>query len=150
MGPEYNAFLYAPIGIDPNGSTISVLSAMARMDLDPWQEAAHLSVLSGKAAMRRLASLIAALPVNPSTTTEPALIAQRLIPLLPGQIAPTAIVQPLRKALLSSGALTPSRTVLIMLVLLIVFALVPLWYRSQGTPPQSVPQRSGMTTTPGK
>lgn len=85
IGPEYNTFLYATIGADPGGSALSVLSAMARMNLDPWQEAAKLAELPGKAAAGRLATLIAALPGGPSVADEPGIIAARLIKLLPQQ-----------------------------------------------------------------
>jgi hypothetical protein len=83
--PEYNTFLYATIGADPGGSELTVLSAMARMNVDPWQEAAKLAELPAKAATGKLASLIAALPGGPSTPDEPGLIAARLIKLLPQQ-----------------------------------------------------------------
>jgi hypothetical protein len=40
LGPEFENFLFAPIGEDSNGMVLSVLSALARLDIDPWQEAA--------------------------------------------------------------------------------------------------------------
>ena len=43
--PEFDDFLYAPIGADEGEMPLSVLSALARSDLDPWQEAAELSDL---------------------------------------------------------------------------------------------------------
>jgi hypothetical protein len=42
---EFDDFLYAAIGADRNESPLSVLSALARLNLDPWQEAAELSEL---------------------------------------------------------------------------------------------------------
>jgi hypothetical protein len=36
---EFDNFLYASIGADRNGMPLSVLSALARLDLDPWEEA---------------------------------------------------------------------------------------------------------------
>jgi hypothetical protein len=59
---EFDNFLFAPIGEESNGMLLSVLSALAPLDIDPWQEAAKLSGLLEGAATRRLASLIAALP----------------------------------------------------------------------------------------
>jgi hypothetical protein len=35
---EFNDFLFAPIGEDSNGMLVSVLSGLARLDVDPWQE----------------------------------------------------------------------------------------------------------------
>lgn len=61
LGPEFEDFLFAPIGADRNGMLLSVLSALARLDIDPWEEAARLAALPGEAATRRLSSLIATL-----------------------------------------------------------------------------------------
>ena len=40
LGSEFDDFLFAPIGADRIGMLLSVLSALARLDIDPWQEAA--------------------------------------------------------------------------------------------------------------
>ena len=64
--PEFENFLFAPIGADRNGMLLSVLSALARLDIDPWQEAVQLAALPEETATRRLSSLIAALPDGPS------------------------------------------------------------------------------------
>lgn len=45
FGSEFNDFLYAPIGGAGNEMPLSVLSALARLNLDPWKEAAELSDL---------------------------------------------------------------------------------------------------------
>jgi hypothetical protein len=60
-GSEFNQFLFAPIGEDKNGMLVSVLSGLARSDVDPWQEAAKLAQLPGEAATKELAALIGAL-----------------------------------------------------------------------------------------
>lgn len=88
LGSEFNAFLFAPVGDEKNGMVLTVLSALARLDVDPWREAAALARMPRAAANRRLSSLIAALPDAPSTSSPPAIIADRLIPLLPrGEIS---------------------------------------------------------------
>ena len=61
-GSEFNDFLFAPIGEDKNGMLVSVLSGLARSDVDPWQEAAKLAQLPGETATNELAELISALP----------------------------------------------------------------------------------------
>jgi hypothetical protein len=38
--PEFDDFLYAAIYTDKDGMPLSVLSALARMNVDPWEEAA--------------------------------------------------------------------------------------------------------------
>ncbi|MEP7063011.1 MAG: hypothetical protein ABI881_11490 [Betaproteobacteria bacterium] len=85
FNPEFDGFLMATIGGDSNnsGMQLSVLSALARLDVDPWQEAAELSRLPSETAIRKLTSLIAALPNGPSTRLDAGTIAARLIPLLP-------------------------------------------------------------------
>jgi hypothetical protein len=62
MGREFDEFLFATIGDDRHGQPLSVLSALARSNVDPWQEAASLSRISRNAATTRLTALIAALP----------------------------------------------------------------------------------------
>ncbi len=66
LGPEFNEFLFAPIGADRNGAYLSVVSALARLDLDPWAEAAKLAKLPIEIATQKLSSLIAALPDIPA------------------------------------------------------------------------------------
>jgi hypothetical protein len=83
LAPEFDDFLFAPIGEEQNGMLLSVISALARLDLDPWQEAANLAKLPVTTAARRLASLIASLPGSPSTHLDPGTTAARLIAHLP-------------------------------------------------------------------
>jgi hypothetical protein len=79
----FDAFLSAPIGEEKNGMLLSVLSALARLDLDPWREAAELARMPKQAAKQRLTSLIEALPDSLSTRPEPETISTRLFTLLP-------------------------------------------------------------------
>ncbi len=62
IGAQFDKFLYAPIREDRNGTPLSVLSALARLDVDPWQEALSLALMPKATAAARLAALIAALP----------------------------------------------------------------------------------------
>jgi len=80
---EFDAFLFAPIGEEKNGMLLSVLSALARLDRDPWREAAELARMPREAAKQRLTSLMEALPDCPTTRPEPWAISTRLIALLP-------------------------------------------------------------------
>ena len=70
-GSEFNNFLFASIGEDRNGMLVSVLSGLARSDVDPWQEAAKLAQLPGETATRELAALIGALPDRASAYPDP-------------------------------------------------------------------------------
>ena len=76
-------FLYAPVGADKSGMTLSLLSALSRLDLDPWKEAAELSELPTDTAAQSLASQIARLPGGRWESTDVRAIADRLIELLP-------------------------------------------------------------------
>ena len=84
-GSEFDDFLFAPIGEDfsDNGMQLSVLSALARQDVDPWEEAARLACLPSAVATQKLTSLIAALTSGRSTRLDPGAIAARLSALLP-------------------------------------------------------------------
>ena len=49
---EFDDFLYAAIGADRNEMPLTVLSALSRLDVDPWEEAAELSELPQDTAAR--------------------------------------------------------------------------------------------------
>ena len=83
IGPEFDKFLYASIGEGRNGTMLSVLSALARLDVDPWQEAACLARMPREAATDRLTALIAALPDEPTMDIPAKTIAADLTALLP-------------------------------------------------------------------
>jgi hypothetical protein len=83
LGSEFDNFLFAPIGEDLNEMPLSVVSVLARVDLDPWQEAGILAGLPEEVATRRLAALLAALPERTFQRTSAASTAVRLIALLP-------------------------------------------------------------------
>jgi hypothetical protein len=80
---EFDDFLYAPIAAERDEMPLSVLSALARLDIDPWKEAAELSELPKFTAAQRLAALIAQLPGGRWTQADSRAIADRLIELLP-------------------------------------------------------------------
>jgi hypothetical protein len=86
IGAEFDKFLYAPIREDRNGTPLSVLSALARLDVDPWQEAASLARMSKETAATRLTALIVALPDDLTRDTPAKTIAVGLVALLPKTI----------------------------------------------------------------
>jgi hypothetical protein len=85
---EYNAFLFAPVGEEAVGVQLTVLTALTRLGLDPWQEAARLSDLPRDAAARALAAAIATLPAGDWKVSESGAIAARLVDCLPARSAP--------------------------------------------------------------
>lgn len=91
---QYNDFLFAEVGAEKDGAQLTVLSALTRLGVDPWQEAARLSDLPRDAAARALAATIARLPPgdwSPGEAKESDLgaIAASLVAILPKQSAPS-------------------------------------------------------------
>lgn len=80
---EFNEFLFASIGEEKTGSDLTVLSALARLGLDPWKEAARLTALPKEAATSALTATIARLPEGAWKASESRLIAVRLVDFLP-------------------------------------------------------------------
>lgn len=121
---EFDAFLFAPIGEDNNnGMQLSVLSALARQDVDPWEEAARLACLPSETAAQKLASLIAELPGGRSGPLDPAMIAARLVALLPRKVGSGIGSGP---ALLGIKAITQSWPVKHVVIYVIAVALMLL------------------------
>src|ERR1700730_4868232 len=91
----YNHFLFAPICEEANGMQLSVLSALARMDVDPWEEATRLAAMPKPTAQGALVSTLDRVLGKSRNPSETEVIAARLVQLLPqpGEgvtIAPTA------------------------------------------------------------
>jgi hypothetical protein len=83
MGCEYDDFLFSSIGEDRNGLMLSVASMLARLNLDPWHEAATFAGLPAGVATQKLTAHIAALPDQAFKQLDPVALAGRLIALLP-------------------------------------------------------------------
>jgi hypothetical protein len=88
----YNDFLFAVVGEEGNGVQLTVLTALTRLGLDPWQEAASLSDLSRDAAARALAVTIAKLPEGGWKAADSGAIAVRLVARLPERSGPSVPV----------------------------------------------------------
>jgi len=82
---EFNEFLFASVGEEKSGQDLTVLSALARLGLDPWGEADRLSALSKDAAIGALAAMIAKLPRGDWKKSDTQSIAARLVNCLPGR-----------------------------------------------------------------
>jgi hypothetical protein len=80
---EFNGFLFASIGDESNEVPLSVISALTRLGIDPWQEAARLSKLPKSLASHALAATIARLPSGTWNAADADGIAARLVDLLP-------------------------------------------------------------------
>jgi hypothetical protein len=115
--PDFQDFLYAPLDANRDEMPLSVLSALARLGIDPWTEAAELTELPIDAAKERLASLLARLPGGCWAQAESRIIVSRLVQLLPHHRAPkvrspvqskarTKLTRPVVAKLLIIAALT--------------------------------------------
>ena len=79
---QFDRFLFAPL--HENGETpLSVLSALARQDIDAWQEAARLAQLPKDHAVNSLASTIWKSNSERWSPSEASITAARLVELLP-------------------------------------------------------------------
>ena len=83
MFPEFDAFLFASVGEEVDGVPLSVLSALARLGLDPREEAARLARLTREAAVDQLARMIARLYDQRWSASEAWRIASGLVERLP-------------------------------------------------------------------
>lgn len=83
---DCDRFLFAPVGEDKNGYVVTVLSAFARLGLDPRKEASDLAGLSRPAARERLDRLLAGFLDVPALRQGHWLTAERLASLLPEQM----------------------------------------------------------------
>lgn len=79
----FDGFLYAAVGEDRGGNTVSVLSTLARLGLDPWDEAADLADLPRADARTRLERLLARFGDVPALRKDQGTIIPRLLELLP-------------------------------------------------------------------
>jgi hypothetical protein len=119
LGAEFNNFLFA-IAAETDGGTVSVLSALARLDLDPWGEAAKLARLPKELAAHRLAGLLAPCAAT-AAPAQARRTAARLVALLPsGFTIPAPQSSP---AAATGPAITHARSILAFLLIFVVAML---------------------------
>jgi hypothetical protein len=150
LASEFDNFLLAPIGDDNNGMQLSVLSALARLNVDPWEQAATLALLPADAATRKLAGMIAALPPGPTARAESTIIAARLIPLLPGRVRSEVLSGSTAPDAATAPRL-PKLTYLILYALFMLLMLAVQWLsvRPQAsTQLNSTPSQAAHTVPP--
>ena len=127
LRPDLDNFLFAAVGEERNGVPLSVISALTRLGLDPWEEAGRLSSLGKRDAVDRLLHLIGQLPGARWPSAEARDIAAGLIERLPaggGAARSAAAPQPV-------GAwLTRERVFWLLLLVLGAGAIVSIIARS--------------------
>jgi hypothetical protein len=80
---DLQEFLFAPVWEESNGTPLSILSALARLGMDPWGEAARLAEMPRAAAVSALAAILARLPRNEPEVPDYSRISERLVQFLP-------------------------------------------------------------------
>jgi len=114
-GPELEPFLYATVGEDRNGSRVTVLSALARLGLDPWNEAAELAALGRDAARTRLGLLLARFFDVPALRADHGAVARELTQLLPEKMSRSGAAATTGGPAKNSGVLWAGLAVLMVL-----------------------------------
>jgi hypothetical protein len=82
---DLNAFLFADVGTELNGSALTILSVLARLGQDPWAAAARWANMPKAAAIQGLAQSIGKMPLTPQALAETFATASALVQLLPVQ-----------------------------------------------------------------
>lgn len=142
-GAEFDAFLYAPIGEERDGEPLTVLSTLARHDVDPWDEAARLARLPREAATVSLATVIAERVRSSGMQLDVGAAAARLIALLPRRVNDYPVPNTAdHRTSMVQNALS-IRRYLLFYVALMAFTLLSQWLSA---PPQPA-FRAASTTT---
>jgi hypothetical protein len=100
---DFDDFLFAIICEERDSTELSMLSALARSDVDPWEEAARISKLDAAAAEEAVAAIVERTMAH-GTPGQKAVTTERLLRLLPGQ---RATGKSASHAMLSRTAKTP-------------------------------------------
>jgi hypothetical protein len=148
LASEFDDFLFAPVREDANGMRLSVVSVLARLDVDPWEEAAKLASMPDEVATQRLSALIASLPTEPATDPERQTIAARLIALLPQR--PLAAGSPHKVPPRGAAVTTTSAvTYALYYVIFMLFILLSQWLiGSRQAPVRGEASTPNMLTAP--
>jgi len=144
IGPEFDPFLCAFIGEEPNGTMLSVLSAFARTDVDPWKEAAQLARMPRETATSRLTQFILTLPDQTHPNKSAQTIAGELIALLP---ASNGIASPLPGNLTKTLASAYPGVGMSLTVALFLIGFAFLYWINHVPVPPVAPTTAGEKTT---
>jgi hypothetical protein len=136
LGSEFDDFLFAAVGDDANGMTVSVLSALARLGVDPRQEAANLAQLPGGPAIERLTLLLATLPGGISAN--PGTIATRLIPHLTRRTGPGTASRETRPHASTTNKFPTVARMTVISLLFVAYLLGAQWIITSHQPPAGV------------
>jgi hypothetical protein len=141
---------------------LSVLSALSRRGLDPWQEAQRLAQLPSFAAADGLAQILRPLPAVQALRLDVKVIAERLVALLPVRGILTGGQSPSKQG--ATPMQIPRGVTLVMMAAIFGGMLMPLFMPKQAEPvaptswiadaskvpvkPQAIPGQSATSTLP--
>jgi hypothetical protein len=128
LRPDLDKFLHAAVGEERDGVPLTMISALARLDLDPWEEAGRLSSLAKPDAGAQLAQTIMRLTGTRWPFPEARRIADGLIELLPtrAQVREAADGSRTRLPRIAAGKIAPGKMFWLLCLLVVVAALVSM------------------------
>jgi hypothetical protein len=124
---QFDDFLFARIDEGSDATPLSVLSMLARLDVDPWEEAAKLARLPRAAAAKRLVDFIAATPGAPSAYLNAKTVCDRLLNLLPPPVS--AGILPHRNYGVHAIKRSPLGTWLVVIAVILGISLIVMTIR---------------------
>ncbi len=145
-GSEFDSFLFAALGEDRNGLAVSIVSHLARMNLDPWQEAETLAALPAEVAAKRLALSLDTLTDQNLRPGNSEVEVLRLLALLPPP-APTAQTRGMSAGAVSSAdpEMRIGIAVFITFAIFLVGSQILAAHRDSAIQPGAVPVPSMLT-----
>ncbi len=124
---QFDDFLFARIDEGSDATPLSVLSMLARLDVDPWEEAAKLARLPRAAAAKRLVDFIAATPGAPSAYLNAKTVCDRVLNLLPPPVS--AGILPHRNYGVHAIKRSPLGTWLVVIAVILGISLIVMTIR---------------------
>ncbi len=118
LGPEFEPFLYAVLGDERNGTPLTIVSALARTGVDPWEEAARIAALPEAAALAILGRMC------PGGGADALANATRILGLLPVTRKSRARANPIP----NRDAASWSPFILVVLALLLALTLLSIFW----------------------
>ena len=122
-GHDFDPFLFSNVGEDKNGTEITVISALSRLGVEPWQEAAELAALDPKAAGNRLCLTLERLKDMPALDGQYSNLAAELVARLPKRQSPGVA----RKATTVALKRPPISIGWLVILAIIIFGLVRIY-----------------------
>ena len=138
----FDAFLFASVGDEENGMPLTVLSALARLGVDPWDEAGRLAALPRTAATEALAEMIATLPAVGAQRSRASDIAALLVQLLPTADTPASSTPAQGQAVRAPGP-----AIFVISLILLCELIFGMQHRAE-PPPDAPSVRAAATPSP--